>query len=142
MKDYGKNKESSYLKYWNVNNLYGCAISQKLPVNKFEWIEDTSPFNEEFIKNYNEESDKEYFYKINIQYPKKLHKLYNDLPFLPERMKLQKVKKRVANLHDKTEYFIRNLKEALNCGLILEKVHRVIKFNQKALAKTIYWYEY
>ena len=138
MKDYGKNKESSYLKYWNVNNLYGCAISQKLPVNKFEWIEDTSPFNEEFIKNYNEESDKEYFHKINIQYPKKLHKLHNDLPFVPERMKLQKVKKRVANLHDKTEYFIRNLKEALNRGLILEKVHRVIKFNQKALAKTIY----
>ena len=50
MKDYDKNKESSYLKYWDANNLHGWALSQKLPVNKFEWIEDTSQFNEDFIK--------------------------------------------------------------------------------------------
>ena len=41
MKDYDKNKESSYIEYWDVNSLYGCAMSQKLPVNNFEWIEDT-----------------------------------------------------------------------------------------------------
>ena len=58
MKDYDKNKESSYIQYWNVNNLYGWAMSQKLPVNNFEWIKDTSQFNEDFIKNCNEESDK------------------------------------------------------------------------------------
>ena len=52
MKDYDKNKESSYLKYWGVNNFDGQAMSQKLSVNKFEWIEDTSQFNENFIKNY------------------------------------------------------------------------------------------
>ena len=56
MKVYDKNSESSYLKYWNVNNLYDWARSQKLPVNIFEWIEDFS-FYEDFIKNYNEESD-------------------------------------------------------------------------------------
>ena len=50
MKDYDKNKESSYLKYWDANNLHGWALSQKLPVNKFEWIKDTSQFNEDFIK--------------------------------------------------------------------------------------------
>ena len=49
MKDYDKNKESSYLKYWDVNSLYDWPMSQKLPVNKFEWIEDTSQFNEDFI---------------------------------------------------------------------------------------------
>ena len=49
MEDYDKNKESSYLIYWDVNNFYGGATSQKLPVNKFEWIKDTSQFNEDFI---------------------------------------------------------------------------------------------
>ena len=57
MKDYGKDKESSNLKYWDVNNIYWWAMSQKLLVNTFEWIEDISQFNEDFIKNYNEESD-------------------------------------------------------------------------------------
>ena len=50
MKNYDKNKESSYLEYWDVNNLYGWEMLRKLPVNNFEWIEDTSQFNENFIK--------------------------------------------------------------------------------------------
>ena len=50
MKDYDKNREQLYLQYWDVNNLYGWAMSKKLPVNKFELIEDTSQFNEIFIK--------------------------------------------------------------------------------------------
>ena len=50
MKDYDRNKESSYLQYLHVNNLYGWTLSQKLPVNNFHWIEDTSQFNEHFIK--------------------------------------------------------------------------------------------
>ena len=54
MKVYDENKESSYLNYWDVNNLSGWAMSQKFPVNNFEWIEETSQFNEEFIENCNE----------------------------------------------------------------------------------------
>ena len=110
-------------------------MSQKLPVNKFEWIEDTSQFNEDFIKN--EESNEGYFLEVDVQCPEKLHELHNNLPFLPERIKLEKIEKLVANLHDKTEYVIhiRNLKQALNHELILKKVHRVIKFNQKAWLK-------
>ena len=50
MKDYDKNKESSYLKHWGVNNLYGWSMSQKLPINNFEWIKDTSQFYEDFTK--------------------------------------------------------------------------------------------
>ena len=54
IKDYDKNKELSYTQYWDVNYLYGAAMSQKLPVNNLEQIKDTSQFNEDFIKNYNE----------------------------------------------------------------------------------------
>ena len=71
IKDYDKNEEFSYLKYWDVNNLYGWVISQNLPLNKFELIKDTSQFNEDFIKNYNEGSDERYL--LEVQYPEKLH---------------------------------------------------------------------
>ena len=116
MKDYDKNKVSSCLQYWDLNNLYGWAMLQKPSVNNFEWIKDTSQFNEDFIKNYNEESDEGYFLEADVKYFEKLHELHNDLPFLPERMKIVKVEKLVANLNDKTEYVIhkRNLKQALN----------------------------
>ena len=49
MKDYDKNKKSSYIQYWDVNNLYDWAMSQKLPENNFEWTKDPSQFNEDFI---------------------------------------------------------------------------------------------
>ena len=57
MKDCDKNKEFSYLKYWDVNNLYGWAMPQKLAVNYFKWVKDISEFNEDFIKSYNGDSD-------------------------------------------------------------------------------------
>ena len=57
IKEYDRNKESSYLKYWNVNTLYRWATSQKLPVDNFEWVKDTSQFNKDFMKSYNENSD-------------------------------------------------------------------------------------
>ena len=101
MKDYDKNKESSYLQYWDVNNLYGWAISKKLPKNSFQWINHTSQLNEDFIKNYNEERYKGYFLEIDIQYPEKLHELHNDLPSLPERIELGKIEKLVTHLYDR-----------------------------------------
>ena len=132
MKDCDKSQESSYIQYWDVNNLYGWGILQEFPVNRFEWIRDTSKLIEDFIKSYNEESDEEYFLKVDVQYLEKLHELHNDFPFLPE--KVEKVEKLIANLHDKTEYVIhlRNLKQALNQEVGLKKVHKVIKFNQNA----------
>ena len=72
MKNYGKNNESSYLQYRDVNNLYSWAMSQKLPVNNFECIEDTSQFIKDFIKSFNEESDTEYFFDVDVQYTQKL----------------------------------------------------------------------
>ena len=59
-------KESSYLEYLDANNLYGWEMSKKLPVNKFEWVNDLSGFNEDFIKNYDENSDVGYFLEVDI----------------------------------------------------------------------------
>ena len=89
MKDYDKNKESLHLNYWNASNLYGWAMSQKLPVNSFKWIEETSQFNEDFKKNYNGKNDVGYFLEVDVQYPEKIYEYHNDLPFLPERKTLK-----------------------------------------------------
>ena len=107
---------------WDVNYLYDWAMSQKLPVNGLKWFKDLSKFNEIFIKSYNEESGERYFLEVDIQYPENLNDLDNDLPFLPERMKIEKkIENLVTNLYDKTEYaiHIRNLKQALNQGFVL-----------------------
>ena len=79
---------------------------QKFPVNNLEWIKGIFQFNEDFIKNYNEESDKGYIVKVDVHYLEKSPKLHNDLSFLLERMKIENTKKLAANLHDKTEYVI------------------------------------
>ena len=139
MNNYDKSIESSYLMYLDANNLYGWAMSQKLPVNGFMWYNDhLSDFNEDFIKNYNENSDEGYFLEVDIEYPKQLWSSHKDLPFLPERKKLEKVEKLVCSIEDKEKYVIhiRALKQALNNGLKLKEVHRVIKFQQKAWLKS------
>ena len=124
--------ESSYVQYLDATNLYGRAISQKLPVDGIKWKKNILKFNEDFIKNYDEDSDKEYIFEVDVAYPKHFHDLDSDLTFLSERMKINKCSKPVCNLHDKNNYavHIRLLKQALNHGLILKKVHRVVKFVQ------------
>ena len=123
MKNYDKNKESSYLMYLDANNLYGWAMSQKLPIGGFKWEINIPKFNEDFRKNYDEESDKEYVLEVDAEYPKEiLFNKHKDLPFLPERMKakLNGTGKLVCNIYNKKNYVvhIRALKQALNYGLI------------------------
>ena len=96
MKNYNKNEESSYIQYLDANNLYRWAMFKKLPLNRFKWL-DNDKINEEFIKK----GKKGYIFKVDVKYPKKLHDLHSDLPFLPERMKINKCKKLVCNLYDK-----------------------------------------
>ena len=88
-------------------------------VEGFEWDENAFMFNKDLIESYNKDSNTRYFLKVDVQYPERLHKPCNDLLFLPrKRMKSRK------NL--------RTLKQALNYGVLLKKVHKVIKFSQKA----------
>ena len=121
----------------DANNLCGWAMTEKRPVNGFKWVKNLSKFNERFIKGYNENSDRGYFLEVDVEYLIKLISLHKDPPFLPERKKLEKVKKLVCDIEDKKKYVIhiRTLKQALNHGLILKRVHRVIQFNQKAWLK-------
>ena len=137
MKDCNKDEEESILQYNDANNLYEFAMSEPLPVDGFEWMEDLSKIDEDFIKTYDENSDKGYILEVDAEYPKKLHDFHSDLPFLQERMKTDKCKKLVCNLYDKKSYVvhIRSLKQALNHGLILKKVRRVIQSNQEAWLK-------
>ena len=123
--------------YLDANNLYGWAMSKKLPVSNFIWVDDLSRFTESFIKNCDENSDVGYFLEVDIEYPKQLWGLQKDLPFLAERKKLGNVEKLVTSIEDKENYVIHisALKQALNRGLILKKVHRVIQFNQEAWLK-------
>ena len=138
------NIESSYLIYLDANNLYGWAMSQKLPVNGFKWVEDLSQFKEDFIKKFDDKSDTGYFLEVDIDYPKELFNLHRDLPFLPKRKKVEKVEKLICSIEDKEKYVIhiRALKQALNYGLKLKKVHRVIQFQHghscQYMVKAIY----
>ena len=137
MKNYDKNIESSYLMYLDANNLYGWAMSQKLPINSSKWVEDLSQFNEDFIKNYDGNSDKGYIIEANIEYPKKLFNHHKDYPVLAGRKKIGKCEKLICDMQGKENYVdhIRVTKQALNRGLILQRAHRVIQLNQEAWMK-------
>ena len=101
MKDYNEDEEESFLEYLDANNLYGWAISEPLPVDDFDRVKDLSKIDEDFIKIYDKYSDKGYILEVDIKYPKNLHDLHSDLPFLPERMKIDKCNRLVCNLYDK-----------------------------------------
>ena len=140
MKNYNKDEESSYIQYVDANNLYGWAMSKKLPVNGFRWLDsdEINEINEELKKtNYNENDNKGYVFEVDVRYPKRLHELHSDLPFLPERMKIDKCNKLVCNLFNKKKYVIHinSLKQALNHVLKLKKIHRVIEFNKEEWLK-------
>ena len=140
MKNYNNNEESPYIQYLDAINLYGWAISKNLPVNGFKWLDSDkiNKINEDFIKNYNENDNKRHILEVDVKYPKRLHELHSDLPFLSERMKIDKCNMLVCNLSNKKKYVthINSLKQALNHGLKFKKIHRVIEFNQNKWLKS------
>ena len=131
---FNPNEDTTYLQYLDTNNLYGWAMSQPLPTGGFKWT-DVNP-NE--ISELATRTDKGYVLEVDVSYPKELHNQHNDLPFMCERMEINGVEKLVPNLRDKKNYIIhiQALNQALQHGLRLDRIHRVIEFDQSPWLKT------
>lgn len=122
--------------YYDVNNLYGWGMSQSLPYGNFEWINPTNFDLSELRSN----SDKSFILEIDLEYPNNLHDSHNDLPFCVENIcpPNGKVKKKlIPNLMSKKKYIIHgnNLLQAIEHGLKLKVIHRILKFNQSIWLK-------
>ena len=85
LSDYDPKENNTYISYLDANNLYGWAMSKKLPIDNFKWIESLT---EDFIMNYKDDSDVGYTLEVDLHYPKELHNLHNDYPLAPEKIKL------------------------------------------------------
>ena len=117
MSDYDKNEDSSFLQYFDVISLHAWAMCQKPPVKNFNCCKDLKYINQKFIKKYDEDSsEKRYILEVDVEYPKKLQDEHSDLPFLPEKFKINKQTKLTCNFFDKTRYVvhIKLLQQALN----------------------------
>ncbi|XP_037911964.1 uncharacterized protein LOC119652098 [Hermetia illucens] len=136
MCNYDSTKPSKFLIYNDINNQYGWAMCQFLPQNSFEWLENTADFK---VEDVSDESPIGYILEVDLEYPKELHNLHNQLPFCSERSVPpgSKEEKLLATLKDKVKYIIhyRNLKQAMEHGLNLTKIHRVLSFRQSPWLK-------
>lgn len=135
MKDYDKNSPSHYLLYLDANNLYGWAMKQYLPEGDFKWLQPEEAITDvEEILKFMHNSTIGYIYVVDLEYPEELHDLHNDLPFCAENKKVgdSKYEKLIADFSPKKNYAIHYmvLKQCLENGLKLAKVHFVISFRQ------------
>ena len=138
MKDYNKKEASKYLMYVDANNLYGWAMSQKLPVHSFKWMsnkEIENIFNNQIVQVWKKTPC---ILEVDLEYPEELHDLHNDYPLCPERVECDKgVKKLIPNLRDKNNYVVhyKTLMQCLRLGMELKKIHRGIKFIESDFLK-------
>ena len=137
MEEYDSNKPTNYLQYLDTNNLYGWAMSQPLPTGEFRWINCDNWNPKRLVNMLSAEQNHGYLLEVDVSYPEKLHDLHNDIPFMCSKMKVNGVEKLIPNLYDKRKYIIhiRALKQALDHGLVLEKIHRCIRFRQSPWMK-------
>lgn len=135
MREYDENDPTSYLVYWDANNLYGWAMSQYQPYGGFRWMseQEIQKFN---VLNVRDDSDIGYFLEVDVEYPAHLHDKHNDLPFLSENIPPPNAKirntKLIANLYNKSKYVVhyRNLKQCIRNGLKVQRIHRILSFQQ------------
>ena len=134
VKGYDKAQPTKYLTYLDANNLYGWAMSQPLPVGEFEWIDGADMSNIETIK---EDAEYGYMFEVDLDYPKELHDDHNDYPLAPQNVEIDKVHKLVPTLFNREKYVLhyRNLQQYLQLGMKLTKIHRIIRFKQRAWLK-------
>ena len=122
-------REESYLIYFDINNLYGAAMSQYLPLDSFEWVNELIDVN-----NFSDDSATEYILEVDLEYPKELHETDKDLPLCPEHYVTpqSKLSKFVTTLLPKKKYIVhhRNLEKCLSLGMKLVKIHHILKFKQ------------
>lgn len=155
MKDkWNPNDKQKYIMMFDCTNQYGWAMMQFLPIGGFKWIEWTKGTNEwyDFVMKQTDDQDKGYIFEVDLSYPEYLHDIHDQYPLAPEHMSIKKEmlsryqqtlgedlkvtfegRKLCPTLYDKHKYVChyRSLKQFLELGLILTKVHRVIEFNQK-----------
>ena len=136
MDEYDSSKPTKYLQYLDANNLYGWAMSQPLPTGGFKWIK-CEGYPNKLVEKTASKKDLGYLLEVDVSYPKELHDLHNDLPFMCTKMRINGVEKLMPNLYYKRKYIvhIRALKQALDHGLVLEHIHRCIEFKQSLWMK-------
>ena len=156
MSEYDEKEPSKYIMYLDANNLYGWAMSQYLPTGGFKWLTEKQ-INKINLAQYNEDSNKGLLIEVDLEYPKELHDLHNDYPVAAERVCVNKdmlseycktiatkynistglVSKLIPTLSNKEKYVLhyRNLQLYLDLGLKINKVHRVLEFNQSPWLK-------
>lgn len=142
---YDSTKPSDIITYIDANNLYGLALSQNHGYRNFKWIEPdkisstTSDGNIILATEMFNDNGKGYTLEVDLEYPKELHDLHNDLPFCPEFKKPPEAKfpKLLCTLEDKKDYVIhyKVLEECIKQGLILKKIHKVIQYDEKDFLK-------
>ena len=149
VRGYDESLEKGFITYWDLNNLYGAAMLEYLPYDKFEWLSDDEIDSIDF-NCVSAESGVGYILEVDLKYPSELHDLHNDYPLAPEKMRVNKdilpdycssivekydvkvgdVAKLIPNLRDKSYYVLhyRTLQLYVSLGMVVEKIHRVIKF--------------
>ena len=130
MKNYNKEKPSTYIQYLDANKLYGWAMSQKLPTHGFKWMDIGVPLVIKLLEK--KDTNQGYIFEVDLEYPQSLWEEHNDYPLAPEKIKIVNVDKLVSTFLPKKHYVLhyKNLKQYLEEGMILKKVHRGIKFYQ------------
>ena len=136
--EYHPSCPTRYLQYLDANNLYGWVMSQPLPTGGFGWVEIRKDWNpNKIVEELSAKIDCGYLLEVDVRYPKEQHDYHSDLPFMCAKMKINGVEKLVPNLYYKKKYVIhvKASAQAVDHGLVIECIHRVIEFKQSAWMK-------